>query len=58
MAHLANEHAVDGLDGIWLRIWDDCPVMAAAAVDLDRRHREWEAENAWMDTMMRSDGVL
>ena len=27
LAYLANEHAHDGLDGMWLTRWDNCPLM-------------------------------
>ena len=47
MAHFCNVGAVDGMDGVWISAWDDCPLAEAERKAMDAERHEFRQQDAW-----------
>lgn len=61
MASVCNEGAFDALDFVWIRAWDDCPVMKrheAAADEAAHRQAQEDEHDARTLRMLEAEGLL
>lgn len=51
-AFCVNVGAFDALDFVWLKVWDDCPLMAAEERRVSAEQHEWDQYEAWIETIV------
>lgn len=51
MAAIANDGAHDGLDGVWVSKWNDCPLVAAEKAEREAREHEDRQYDEWVERM-------